>query len=40
MPELYSIKDISTAYEGIQKMLQYNFNATNFENITTWIKNT
>ena len=40
MPTLYSIKDISTAYEGIQKMLQYNFNAINYENISKWIKET
>lgn len=40
MPTVYTIKDISTAYEWIQKMLQYNFNATNFENISTWIKDT
>lgn len=40
MPEMISIKDISTAYEWIQKMLQYNFNALNYENISKWMKET
>lgn len=40
MEKTYLIKDISTAYEWIQKMLQYNFNSVNYENITKWIKNT
>lgn len=40
METSYLIKDISTAYEGIQKMLQYNFNAINYENISKWIKET
>lgn len=35
-----TIRDISTAYESIQKMLQYNFNKDNFENISKWLKDT
>ena len=35
-----TIRDISTAYEWIQKMLQYNFNQSNFENISKWLKDT
>ncbi len=34
------VKDLSTAYEWVQKMLQYNFNALNYENISKWIKET
>lgn len=35
-----TIRDISTAYESIQKMLQYNFNQDNFDNISKWLKAT
>lgn len=40
MDKVYLIRDISIAYEWIQKMLQYNFNSENFHNIVDWIKDT
>lgn len=38
--KVYLIKDLSLAYEWIQKMLQYNFNEWNFKAITEWIHST
>lgn len=40
MEQAYLIKDITMAYDWVQKMLQYNFNKENFIAITNWIKET
>lgn len=32
------MSDLSAAYDQLGKMLQYNFNYENFENLTNWLK--